>query len=192
MQLPIRTCDTVTRNGSHKRTLSVFCPRRVASVDTRSCQDCAYAHAVRSTVVECSPPIETVDSAADVSAGAVSSVAVICAHRDVPASEVLSRLPPQWGAVPIVDTQDRFLGFLSVTRMANIDLPPRIVQSLPVGELTFGRALAIPEDEALRSAIRSMAVHRARVIALLDGAGVVRGMLTDMDALRALAHSRRD
>lgn len=192
MQLPIRTCDTVTRNGSHKRALSVFCPRRVASVDPRSCQNCAYAHAVRSTVVECSPPIETVDPAAGVLSGAVSSIAVTCVHRDVPASEVLSRLPAQLGALPIVDAQDRFLGFLSVTRMANIDLPPRLVQSLPVGELTFGSALAVPEDEALRSAIRSMALHQARVIALLDGAGVVRGMLTDIDALRALTHPRRD
>ena len=190
MQLPIRTCDTLTPDGSRRRRLSVFCPRLAASVNPESCRECGYARSIRNGVVDCSPPVETVRTGDDLPAGAVSSAAFTCARRDVPARAVLSLLESQPWPVPIVDAQDQFLGFVSVSQVTGLDLPRRIAWSLPVGEATFGHALAVREGGALRSAIHAMALHQSRSVVLLDGTGIVRGLLTDIDALRAITLAR--
>ena len=190
LQLPVRTCDTLTPDGSRSRRLSVFCPRLAASVGTASCRECTYARSIRPTVVECCPPLETVRTGEESLAGAASSAAVTCARRDVTARAVVSLLMTQPWPVPIVDARDHFLGFVSLAHVTRLDLPRRIAWSLPVGEATFGNALAVLEGGALRSAIRAMAIHQSRTIALLDGNRIVQGVLTDVDALRAITMAR--
>ncbi|HZU82902.1 MAG TPA: hypothetical protein VE987_08305 [Polyangiaceae bacterium] len=165
--------------------MHVFCPRLARSVELVSCERCIHAGSVSTSTVECSPVIEAPRVGPDSPVGVVSPVAFTCARVDVPAKTIVSILPQEPWVLPVVDLEDQFVGFASHGRVGVL-LPPRLALELPVSELLFGSALAVPEGRSLRWAVHSMALHRTRVVAILDDAGALRGVLTDIDALTAM------
>jgi hypothetical protein len=85
-----------------------------------------------------------------------------------------------------VDPRGRFIGFVSEKALRSSGLPPRFVLAMPAMLLVSGGALAVHEGRSLKYAIHAMANHGTRVIALLGAPGDLRGVLTDIEALRAI------
>jgi predicted transcriptional regulator len=120
--------------------------------------------------------------------GIIASREFMCARVDVPVRAVESVVPPEPWALPIVDMHGRFFGFISKTLLAASDLPPRLALAVPAMQIASGSALAVHETCSLRCAIHAMAIHGTRIIAILDASGDLRGVLTDIEALRAIAN----
>jgi CBS-domain-containing membrane protein len=119
-------------------------------------------------------------------AGASGLRTVVGVRANVPWSSAapLASAPP-W-QVPIVDGVDRFIGFVSSQDLASRVWPWRVLRLVPAGELSYGRFLAAPVSLPLDAALRLMAHHGARAVALVDDEGLLKGVLSDIDALRGL------
>jgi CBS-domain-containing membrane protein len=107
------------------------------------------------------------------------------AEQDVPMKKIFaSGAAP--AMVPVVDEDDRFLGFVEAPEAGAKDLPPRLARTLPAEALIFGRSLWVRDGTPVRAALRTMAARHSRVLALVDDQGRLRGLLHDVDALRAV------
>ena len=109
-----------------------------------------------------------------------------CVRGDVPGLLVLplTRKPP-W-QVPVVDEGNHFIGFVSSQALAGRAWPWRLLSITPAEDLVFGRFLRVSVSDPLPTALRLMAHRGARAVALVDDAGVLQGVLSDIDALRSL------
>jgi CBS domain-containing protein len=90
--------------------------------------------------------------------------------------------------VPVVDDRGRFLGFVFSRQLAPRAAArgPGILGTIAAQDLTSGTILAVHEGTAVSTALRLMAHHGCRVLALVDDEGVLRGALSDVEALGAL------
>jgi hypothetical protein len=86
--------------------------------------------------------------------------------------------------VPVVDAADRFAGFVSS------HMPTALAGAVrAVGDSAFGPELAVSETESPLQALRLMAHRHACFVAVVDASGTPRGVLRDVDALRAVART---
>lgn len=183
--LHVRVRLRLASDGNSTPDESVFCPARGCSVDTDSCKTCVHVRSVSARSVVCAPEerlgVDTEPVAASAALGRVTIV-----REDVP-TEILLALSngPPW-LVPIVDGSDRFLGFVSATRLAKSRSSGRGASATLAGEIAVGASMLALESAPLAHALRVMARRGARSLALVDRSGVVRGVLSDVDALRAL------
>ncbi len=184
--LPICTRDVVSSDGGRARTHRVFCPRREQFIDVGICRKCEYASDVSSEAVECAPPGVRITSGADALAGSAASTTMLCVQADVTAMRIVPVMPSEPWALPVVEEGNRFIGFISPREIAAPGLPPRLVLSLPVRHLAVGGSLALRDVASLRDALLLMMHHRMREVALVDEIGATTGILTDIDALRAV------
>jgi hypothetical protein len=185
-KLPIRTRSVIAGDGSVavKHMLHVFCPGRCGSVDLDVCRACPRLHAVSEHLVECTPVTATRDG--EVAVGAIAPLPVTLARAEVPVAALESLVPPE-RLVPVIDEAGRFLGFFAAGHAISPALPPRLARAMPVGACLFGTTLLVHEGTPWPQAVRLMARRRGRILAITDESGVVRGVLTDLDALRAMA-----
>jgi hypothetical protein len=184
--LPIRTRSVITSDGSVavRHTLHVVCPGRRGSVDLDVCRTCPRLHAASDLSVECTPIVEPRDG--DDIVGSIAPLRVTLVRAEVPVV-ALDSLVPRELVVPVIDEAGRFQGFFAPGRVVGPPLPPRLARTLPVGARLFGTTLLVHESTPWLQAVRLMARRRGRVLAITDDSGVVRGVLSDLDALRAIA-----
>jgi len=194
VRLPIHARESVASDGTRRRDELVFCPARRRTIDASDCYECASAMAISPTAVECSPPmagLHSEDDASTVSVGAVASGTFKCVDGELSAKAIRPLLPREPWALPVVDTAGHFRGFISRRSLGETGLPPRLSSTMRVGDLAVGHALAIDERCSLREAVEALALRHARAIAVVDSEGTVRGLLTDIEALRAWITRRR-
>lgn len=148
------------------------------------CKTCAHAQTASDDAVVCTPP--GVEPYAEPAAGHAALTEVVGVRGDVPGLVVaaLARQAPR--QLPVVDDQDRFVGFVSSQALSSRHWPWRVVSMTPARDLVFGRFLAVRVSDPLPVALRLMAHRGARAVALVDAEGVLQGVLSDIDALRAL------
>lgn len=188
LRLPIYARTTIGSDRSVTRSELVFCSREARTVDAACCRVCPQAVVVSSAAVECAPPASGLPSpqqAATVAVGAVVSTGFTCIAGDLSFRSAAPLLPEEPWALPVVDTRGRFSGFVSRATAGDSGLPPRLSGVMRVGDMAIGHALAIGEDRSLREATEAMALRHGRALALVDSEGGVRGLLTDLEALRA-------
>jgi hypothetical protein len=113
-------------------------------------------------------------------AGTASSDAIVCARVDLPLRRLFSALPPEPWPLPVVDGAGRFLGFISREQLRSSKLPWRMATAR-TADFVVGASLAVREAETLRVALQRMVRQRARVVALVDDAGIIRGVLRDIE-----------
>jgi hypothetical protein len=189
VELPIRTRSIIAGDGSVTVThaLHVACPARRGSVDLDVCRTCPRLHAVSERLVECAPIAAPREGEAAV--GSIAPVHVTLVRAEVPVA-ALESLVPRELAVPVIDEVGRFLGFFATGRTLGPLLPPRLERAMPVGARVFGATLLVHEGTPWPQAARLMARLRGRAVAITDESGAVRGVLRDLDALRAMAAAR--
>ena len=177
-------------DGSHTASASVFCPARSCSVDADKCRKCAHVHFVSPESVVCSPPNSTLPEGMDAPAGsaALSDVTLVRADVRWPTLIILSQAAP-W-PLPVVDSGDRFIGFVPRGLLATPTLPWHQFATTLAGELAAEESLVALETETVGDALRLMARRGARSIALVDPSGLLRGIVCDVDALQAIAADR--
>jgi len=186
-RLLVKDREIVSADGSRARSAFVYCPAEKASVDVARCKACAMAQEVTAGEVLCTPVTER-SAPEETPAGSAAGAQILCVHADVPCQMLVSVAPREPWSVPVVDDQARFLGFVASRQLAP---PPRIrrptvLDSIPARDLTSGTVLAIHECTTVRAALRLMAHRSTRVLALVDDEGVLRGALSDIEALGAL------
>jgi predicted transcriptional regulator len=186
--LPVRTTSVITGDGSVavRQRLHVLCPTRRGSIDLDVCRACPRLQAASDRVVECTPVVATPD--ADMPVGSIAPAQVTLVRAEVPVAALESLVPSEL-LVPVVDQAGRFLGFFAASHVAGagVPLPPRLARAMPVGARSFGSSLLVHEGTPWPQAVRFMARRHGRVLAITDESGVVRSVLTDLDALRAVA-----
>jgi hypothetical protein len=189
VELPVRTRSLITSDGSVRvrRMLHVMCPGRRASVDLDVCRTCPQASRVSDQLVECTPAASPEDGEAVV--GSIAPVRVTLVRADVAVAVLESVVAPDL-FVPVVDEAGVFLGFFAGGHTVGPPLPPRLARAVPVGACVFGAALRVHEGTPWPQALRLMARRRGRALAIADASGAVRGVLHDLDALRAMAAAR--
>jgi hypothetical protein len=186
-RLPVHRLQIVAADGLHTSNRTAYCPSRRQAVDLGVCKSCAHAQVVTEDAVICAPPGPSGNpSTTESAAGASGLRTVVGVRANVPwfSAAPLAKAPP-W-QVPIVDGVDRFIGFVSSRDIASRRWPSRLLRLVPAGELAFGRFLAAPASMPLDGALRLMAHHGARALALVDKNGLLQGVLSDIDALRGL------
>jgi len=193
VRLPVRTREIVTAGGSRVRALEVFCPARRQSIQAAVCGACEHASACSSSEVVCDPPgiTSALDLDPEADAGAAANATTTCARSDVVGATLVGMIPELPRGVPVVDDIGRFVGFVSSAHLAKSPFPWRVTMAMAAGDLAFGSSLSVHETAPLSSALRVMARHAVREVALVDGAGGLHGVLTDLGALRALVGAGR-
>jgi predicted transcriptional regulator len=184
--LPVRTRSVITSDGpvAVRHMLHVVCPGRRGSVDLEVCRTCPRLHAASERFVECTPVVAPRDG--DDAVASIVPSRVTLARAEVTVATLESLVPPEL-LVPVIDEEGRFRGFFATSHAAGPSLPPRLARTMPVGSRVFGTSLVVHEGTPWPQALRLMARRRGRVLAVTDDAGVVRGVLSDLDALRAMA-----
>jgi hypothetical protein len=183
-QLPLLRSETLLPSGTQRDEATVACPRRSQLVDLEACQACPYLRRISRLAVTCNPPAASLPSGGCSTVSRYASPRVVAAHESVPLKRIIevdaASLP-----VPVVDDDGRFVGFVRPPE-PDVGLPPRLVRSLPASELIFGRSLWIRDGASVSDALRAMAAHHARALAIVDPRGRLRGIVRDIDGLRAL------
>lgn len=183
--MAVHRLKIVAADGSYRTNRTAYCPSRCTAIGTDVCNTCAHAHSVSDEVVVCVPP--GLDGAPDDdAAGAVALPDVIGVRADVPGMALLALTRKAPWQVPVVDDEDRFMGFVSSGGLAARAWPWRLVAMTPARDLVFGRFLSVSVSEPLPIALRLMAHRGARAVALVDEEGVLQGVMSDIDALRGL------
>jgi len=189
--LPVRTRRILAADGSKHESLYVACPGRMRSMDLDACRTCAHAQKVSTEVVECSPVVPAPTEARSW-AGSIAPLSVTCVRANVVTASLSFWAPPEASMIPVVDTDSRFIGFVSSTQPIAVATTARLAMALPVSELVFGtKKLAVLESDSAEYALRVMAHCRASVVAVVDDSGTPRGVLRDIEALRAMARRAR-
>jgi CBS domain-containing protein len=186
--LPIYARETIGADRSVNRDTLVFCPREQRTIDASRCNACPNARSVSASAVDCTPPDRCLRSEPDASTlpvGAVASLPFTCVDGDLSLRSIGPKLPREPWALPVVDAHGRFGGFVSRTSPHDRGLPPRLSRMLRIGDLAVGHALAVGENCTLREAVECLGLRHARCLAIVDSDGAVRGLLTDIQALRA-------
>ena len=163
----------------------MYCPDQRRSIEPTGCKPCAKAHEVTAQTVVCTPDAPEV-APRDTAAGTTSGETV-CVHGDVPCRLLATVASEDPWSLPVVDDAGRFIGFVTSGQFR----PSRHVRAwsasdTPARRVTTGSVLAIHEAKPVRTALRIMAHHGSRLIAIVDDDGVLRGTLSDIQALRAL------
>jgi CBS domain protein len=184
--LPVRTRRILAADGSQHVSLYVTCPRRFGATDLEACKACAHAQDVSGRQVECSPEIPE-GTHAESWAASIAPHWVNCVRDSVIAASLAAWVPPEPWAIPVVDADSRFIGFVSSSHTLAAGTTARLAMALPVRELAIGSTLVVHEAEPWPQALRQMARRRAHVIAVVDDAWTPRGVLRDVDVLRLLA-----
>lgn len=180
--LPVRTREVVYADGTRGRTLQVYCPTMGQSIAPRRCATCPRLHLLWADAVECSPAIEN-----DAPVEAFVSTTLTCVRDDVRVS-LLATIPRSepW-FLPVVDAGVRFIGFVWSGDLLQVRVPAAL---LVAHNLVRASSLAVAESAPVAHVVRWMGQRRARAVALLDSRGTPTGVLTDVEALRALAVTR--
>jgi CBS domain-containing protein len=180
----VHRLEIVAADGSHRAIQTAYCPSRCAAVALAECKTCAHAHTASDDAVVCTPP--GLDPSDEPASGKAALTEVIGVRGDVPGGVVAALARRTLWQLPVVDDEDRFVGFVSSHTLSSRPWPWRIVSMTPARDLVFGRFLAVRISDPLPVALRLMAHRGARAVALVDAEGVLQGVLSDIDALRAL------
>lgn len=198
MHLPIYTRETIAADGSRRQRL-VFCPVRRRAIDPALCRVCDHVRSISPVAVDCAPALphpnafeDRRPAAGTIPAGAVASATFRCLDGDLTGEAAAPFLTREAGGLPVVDARERFCGFVSLAIPGKGGLPARLSSTMRVRDLAVGHALTIGEGCSLREALEAMALRHARVLAVVDDDGTVRGVLTDIGALRTWAALRRE
>jgi CBS domain-containing protein len=190
MRLPIRLQERLDAHGEVRVVRRVFCPAGRCSRRTEECQRCVSFVRLEDSAVECVPGL--VEGAPDVFPDpglggdicvgeAMGGYAVLLVPRAPlgAAVEALGRAPVASPTGIVVDDADRVLGV--------IERPDarRVVEAV-AGELALPVA-PIRESATLAAAVARMTKERRRALPVVDDAGRVVGLVTDIDALRWVA-----
>jgi CBS domain protein len=191
VHLPIYSRETIAADGSTARQKLVFCPVRERTIDPMCCCGCPHANAISKSSVECAPPAPNSGSTDWTIVAAISALTFCCLDGELTGEAAAPLLAQRADGLPVVDARGRFCGFVSSAAPGSGGLPSRLSSTLRVRDLAVGHALAIGEERSIGEALEAMALRHARALAVVDADGNVRGVLTDIDALRAWTALRR-
>ncbi len=184
VESPVRARILLGAAGRERRTLHIFCTRRSASMplpECRSCERCLSYQAAsdrdRATLTcQMGAPAPLPPS------GLAVGVDVMCVEPDVLLAEVDARIPRKRTIVPVIGEDGRALGVVDLDRH----------RRSPVAALHTMRELMIPtprvveEATPLDQALRTMAVARARWLAVVTHDQLAAGILWDVEAMHHL------
>ena len=90
------------------------------------------------------------------------------------------------GALPVVDEGGKVIGLVTDRDLAlALALTGRPATDLPVRTLLHPTLHTCRTSDEVRDALRTMRLHKIRRLPVVDGAGVLRGMLSFSDVVRA-------
>jgi hypothetical protein len=184
--LPVRRRLLIAGDGSRTSNECVFCPAKGKSISTRTCEKCPLVCAVTPEKVVCAVRAPPAPTGLDAPAAAAAMPHVLLVREDVRATHFVpltATIP--W--LPVVSRNEKFLGFVSPDLLTVPHWPWHRIVTPQAGDVLRGASLTMLETEPLGHVLRFMARRGARVLALVDPAGVLQGMLSDVDALRAAA-----
>jgi CBS domain-containing protein len=90
------------------------------------------------------------------------------------------------GALPVVDESGRVIGIVTDRDLSlALALTGRAATDLPVRTLLHPTLHTCRASDEVRDALRTMRLYKIRRLPVVDGAGVLRGMLSFSDLVRA-------
>jgi hypothetical protein len=182
---PVRRRLILAREGAESSSDTVFCEKRGVSVDAGACRACVHAQAWSPRAVVCAEAGSTRPGGPDAPAAAAALHRVTLVRADVPSSAIRGLSDDPARPLPVLDGE-RFLGFVTRRRIQVPRWPWSREATARAADLATGASLRVPETEPIGLALRLMARRGARVLALVDRAGIVQGVLFDVDGLRLL------
>jgi CBS domain protein len=195
VDLPVRSLLILERDGRRERALRVLCPRRHASIDTRVCTTCSFAHRVSEAAVTCAASgiPEGPESAPDrplvlgpdalslrTPVGAVCALHSVAVRVDMPIAHA-RKLLDRHAVVVVLTADDRVHGVLSAAE------PPEGLTALVELE---SRTRELPESAPLIEAIELMVHRHVRLVSVTADDGHFVGLVADLDVLRWVARRR--
>jgi CBS domain-containing protein len=203
--LPIRVLEVVQQDGTRARSLRVFCPRELASVDPERCERCGFQRepedGVRAPAIGCSAevPLDVDETppqsspllygphalATRVPIGLAAAPVVVCLLADTPLSAAYRGVPRgRYLSYPVVDADGVLVGSLPAGALPSDEGD---VDLLLTAAEVMVPAVSVRECDLLEEAIGAMTGHHVRQIAIVDASHRVIGALTDLDLLRWVA-----
>jgi len=188
--LPIRTRRVLGEGGRRGVTLTVFCPRRTASLPLDVCAECPRLGGIDlegdAPVVRCAPGVDE----APAMIGALVRPAVICVEEHAELRSVDGPLAAET-VVPVVDARDRYIGAIVRGRAPTQRAPRDLAEAVLRGRLdacdVMDHLPPVHERDGLVDAAASMIASRSRSVVVVDANRVVVGVLDDLALLRAFA-----
>ncbi len=193
--LPIRTRCVVGAEGLCSVRLTVFCPKRAATLSVDACERCPHLAGldVRGgdrPSVACRLVTE---ATREEHVGALGRPVVICVRRRTPI-DALENDERRSRMIPVVDEADRYVGALVQGHSSRPSASRNATHGFPGDTDTAEDALehlpAVNERSDLVSAASTMTSSRARCVPLVNDAQVVVGVLDDVAMLGSIARVR--
>jgi CBS domain-containing protein len=117
-------------------------------------------------------------------AGAASARVILCLDADAPVGVARRAVGAgRWLAYPVVDARGVLVGATPMSALSAAELPESL---LPVTDVMVP-AIAVRESDPLVDAIGAMTSHHLRQVPIVDAAGRVTGVLSDLAVLRWVA-----
>jgi CBS domain-containing protein len=198
--LPIHRRMVLSGDGSCATAEAVFCPIREQSIATHACVHCPRVVSVDRTrdgsvVCESSAmwqrrgDTDLAEAAARVRLGELMRGRAVAVREDVDV-ETLERLilDERLGCVPVTGPHGEVIGIVSATDLLSraadgtAEVPPATARDV----MTPGPR-CLPEDARLSQAIALMALEGIAHVPVVDGLGVLVGVVNEGDAVRWMA-----
>jgi CBS domain-containing protein len=195
VRLRIRRQETIDAHGSTGVARLVFCPARQCSRRLDECQRCPHLLRLDGSAVECAPVLLESEArgltadpglGGDICVGEAMGGRAVSIAAGTPLSaavEVLARASVAFAIGIVVDDDDRVIG--------TIEGPNASLGADVVSTGQWARPVApIRESATLADAVARMAKERRRALPVVDGAGRVVGLISDIDALHWVARQK--
>jgi hypothetical protein len=192
VRLRIRLQEQVDARGNASIVRLVFCPVRQCSKRMAECERCVHLRRIDDLVIECAPgALEsearglTVDPGlgGDACVGEAMSEHAVSIVAGTPlrtAVELLAKASVALSTGIIVDEDNRVVG--------TIELPEaKTAADVASTEGVTHPVEPIRESATLAAAVARMAKERRRLLPVVDDAGRVVGLISDIDALHWVA-----
>lgn len=204
-KLAVRVLEWIDENRV-ERTETTFCPFRVASTslhDCRSCQAFAGFEGHDEVLVCAREPLISVDEAralaeerrictgpdslaARTPIGSITGAHVLCVSVRTRMEEVHSRWQGSSAlGVVVIDDARNPVAFISRDRARSTTSP---LASVGDADEPF---IVLPETTSLDHALERLIAKRQRAIVTVDAAGVVSGLVLDIEVLKWFARTMR-
>jgi CBS domain-containing protein len=195
-ELPIRTRETYTRQGTRKSEEIVSCPLRGAAMTPDDCGHCGRCESVvygsdGRSVVRCELPPDLIpapDRGGDADVTLVTALMtdeVVCVRPELRVRALAELLGArQIGGAPVVDGNGRVIGMVSKTDI--VEVHGRDADLL-VGDIMMSVAFTLDEQATIAQAAAMMAVEGVHRIPIVTRSGDVVGIVSALDVLRWVA-----
>jgi diguanylate cyclase (GGDEF)-like protein/PAS domain S-box-containing protein len=116
----------------------------------------------------------------------IMSTAVVAVPGDLTVREVVDRMAEGRISCVVVADEQRPVGILTERDVARLVAADRDLESLPVAEAMTAPVCTVSSGSTVQNAAESMKQHRIRRVVVVDGAGLMTGIVTQSDIIKGL------